>query len=242
MGSLIYLQKLCKMKILILSCFISVAFGQLVTHWNGAVTPVDHANFAATAAHLAIKGHPYVYYGKREAEAEAEADPQYLTYGHHLGHGHLGYAGYGGYPYTTYYGKREAEADPQYLTYGHHLGYSHLGYAGYPYTTYYGKRDADSQYLGYGYGHHLGYSHLGYAGYAGYPYTYYGKRDAEAEPQVLTYGVPAVHHYVPAVHHLSYAAVVVPGLVAHPNGAIVPVEPHEVVKARAEHLAAKASA
>merc|ERR1712111_52627 len=200
---------LCKMKLLILSCFISVSFGQLVTHWNGAVTPVDHANFAATAAHLAIKGHPYVYYGKREAEAEPEANPQYLTYGHHLGYSHLGYAGYAGYPYTTYYGKRDADADPQYL-----------GYAGY--------------------GHHLGYSHLGYAGY---PYTYYGKRDAEAEPQVLTYGVHAGPlNFVPAVHHLSYAAVAVPGLVAHPNGAVVPVEPHEVVKARAEHLAAKASA
>merc|ERR1712025_77473 len=173
--------------------------------------------------------------------AEPEAEPQYLGYGygHHLGYSHLGYAGY---PYTSYYGKREA--DPQYLTYGHHLGYSHLGYAGYagyPYS-YYGKRDAkaDPQYLTYG--HHLGYSQLGYAGYAGYPYSYYGKRNAEAEPQVLTYGVPAVHHYVPAVHPLSYAAVVVPGLVAHPNGAIVPLEPQEVVKARAEHLAAKASA
>merc|ERR1712227_372265 len=173
---------------------------------NGAVTPVDHANFAATAAHLAIKGHPYVYYGKRDAKA----DPQYLTYGHHLGYSHLGYGyGYAGYPYTSYYGKRDADADPQYLTYGHHLGYSHLGYAG----------------------------------YAGYPYSFYGKRDAEAEPQVLTYGVHAGPlNYVPAVHHISYAAVVVPGLVAHPNGAIVPVEPHEVVKARAEHLAAKASA
>merc|ERR1712025_889165 len=172
--------------------------------------------------------------------AEPEADSQYLGYGygHHLGYSHFGYSGY---PYTSYYGKRDAEADPQYLTYGHHLGY---GY-GYPYTSYYGKRDAeaDSQYLGYGYGHHLGYSHLGYARYAGYPYSYYGKRDAEAEPQVLTYGVHAGPlNFVPAVHHLSYAAVAVPGLVAHPNGAIVPVEPHEVVKARAEHLAAKASA
>merc|ERR1712201_9279 len=164
MGSLISPQKLCKMKLLILSCFTSVAFGQLVTHWNGAVTPVDHANFAATAAHLAIKGHPYVYYGKREAEAEPEANPQYLTYGHHLGYSHLGYAGYAGYPYTTYYGKRDADADPQYLGYA--------GYTGYPYT-YYGKRDAeaDPQYLTYG--DHLGYSHLGYAGYAGYPYSYY---------------------------------------------------------------------
>ena len=163
--------------------------------------------------------------------AEPEADPQYLGYGygHHLGYSHFGYSGY---PYTSYYGKRDAEADPQYLTYGHHLGYSHLGYGyGYPYTSYYGKRDAeaDSQYLGYGYGHHLGYSHLGYAGYAGYPYSYYGKRDAE--PQVLTYGVHAGPlNFVPAVHHLSYAAVAVPGLVAHPNGAVVPVEPHEVRK------------
>merc|ERR1719367_844950 len=120
----------------------------------------------------------------------------------------------------------EPEADPQYLTYaGHHLGYSHLGYAGvgyHPYTTFYGKREAeaDPQYLTYA-GHHLGYSHLGY-GYAGYhPYTtFYGKR--EADPQVVTYGIHAVD---------PYAAVVVPGLVAHPNGAVVPVEPHAVVKA-----------
>merc|ERR1711982_129159 len=162
MGSLISLQKLYKMKLLLLSFLVSVSL------------------------------------------AEPEADSRYLGYGygHHLGYSHLGYAGYAGYPYS-YYGKRDAKADPQYLTYGHHLGYSQLGYAG----------------------------------YAGYPYSYYGKRDAEAEPQVLTYGVPAVHHYVPAVHHLSYAAVVVPGLVAHPNGAIVPLEPQEVVKARAEHLA-----
>merc|ERR1719310_2638530 len=129
--------------------------------------------------------------------AEPEADPQYVTYaGHHVGYGHLGYAGIGYHPYTTFYGKREAEADPQYLT-----------YAGYhPYTTFYGKREAD--------------------------------------PQVVTYGIPAVHHAIPAVHHavVPYAAVVVPGLVAHPNGAVVPVEPHAVVKARAEHLAAKASA
>merc|ERR1711936_449862 len=150
--------------------------------------------------------------------AEPEADPQFFsTYGHHLGYSHLGY-GYSGYPYTTaYYGKREAEAEPEAVYYA-------------------------------GHGHHLGYSHLGY-GYSGYPYTtYYGKREAEADPQVMTYAVHhAVHHAVPAVHHavVPYAAVLVhnvPGLVAHPNGAVVPVEPQEVVKARAEHLAAKASA
>merc|ERR1712055_327489 len=57
----------------------------------------------------------------------------------------------------------------------------------------------------------------GYAGYAGYGYAGfpYG-------------GVPV---------HAGFA-----GLVAHPNGAVVPVEPADVVAARAEHLAAVASA
>merc|ERR1711868_13771 len=177
MGSLISPQKVYKMKLLILSCFVSVGFGQLVTHWNGAVTPYDPANAAATAAHLAIKSHPYAFYGKREAEAEPEAEPQYLTYaGHHLGYGHLGY-GYAGYPYTTYtYGKREAEAEPQFYYGGYGRGYygglrGHYG----GYRGYYGKRDAeaDPQYV---YGHHLGYSTLGYgySGYTPYAYGYYG--------------------------------------------------------------------
>jgi hypothetical protein len=56
----------------------------------------------------------------------------------------------------------------------------------------------------------------GYAGYAGYPYAY-------------------AHGVVPV--HAGFA-----GLVAHPNGAIVPVEPADVVAARAAHLAAVASA
>merc|ERR1712012_596942 len=42
---------------------------------------------------------------------------------------------------------------------------------------------------------------------------------------------------LPYVAGLPYA-----GLVAHPNGAVVPVEPADVVAARAEHLAALASA
>merc|ERR1712117_814426 len=39
------------------------------------------------------------------------------------------------------------------------------------------------------------------------------------------------------VGHIAYA-----GLVAHPNGAVVPVEPVDVVNARAEHLAAHQAA
>merc|ERR1740129_1906763 len=53
-----------------------------------------------------------------------------------------------------------------------------------------------------------------YAHHAGYPYAY--------------------HHGIVPVH-AGFA-----GLVAHPNGAVVPVEPAEVVAARAEHLAAHA--
>merc|ERR1711997_945108 len=52
-----------------------------------------------------------------------------------------------------------------------------------------------------------------YAGYAGYGYAGY--------PYAGAYGYP----YAPA-------------LVAHPNGALVPAEPADVVEARAEHLAA----
>merc|ERR1711953_1239518 len=46
-------------------------------------------------------GHPYTYFGKRsadaDAEAKADADP-YLLYGGY-GYGHLGYRGYYGYPH-----------------------------------------------------------------------------------------------------------------------------------------------
>ena len=40
----------------------------------------------------------------------------------------------------------------------------------------------------------------------------------------------------------AYAGLPYAGLVAHPNGAVVPAEPADVVAARQEHLAAHASA
>jgi hypothetical protein len=66
----------------------------LVTHANGAVVPSDTVSVqAARAGHLAYKalGWPYHYLGKREAEAEpeADADPYYL------------YGGYGYHPAIT---------------------------------------------------------------------------------------------------------------------------------------------
>merc|ERR1712083_900876 len=104
------------------------------------------------------------YYGKREADAEAEAKPYYpygvrhLTYGGYLGHHGLGYS-FGGY-----YGKREADAEakPYYpygvghVTYGGYLGHHGLGYS----LGYYGKREAEAEpYYPY---------NFGYTGYGGF--------------------------------------------------------------------------
>merc|ERR1712013_542420 len=127
-------------------------------------------------------GYPYStyshgVYGKREAEAEpeAEADPQYLT-SYRAGYtAPVAYSSYGyGYPsayrygYSRFgYGKREAEAEPeadaQCLT-SYCAGYtSPIAYSNYGY----GKREAesepeaDAQYL-------TTYSNYGYS----YPSTY----------------------------------------------------------------------
>merc|ERR1712202_31379 len=88
-------------------------------------------------------------FGEPEAEANAAADPYYLTYGYGLGH--YGYAGYYGYPYAHYgyWGRKrrsaepeaEATADPKadpYLLYGGYYGHGYgYGYYGYPYGGYY---------------------------------------------------------------------------------------------------------
>merc|ERR1712168_1688639 len=100
------------------------------------------------------------YLGKRSADAEAEADPAYLTYGYHptttysYGYHHAAVpavsAVHSAYVAPTYYshalnnvhylGKRsaeaEAEADPAYLTYGY-TPYA-AGYTPYFGGSYYG--------------------------------------------------------------------------------------------------------
>merc|ERR1711868_295922 len=64
----------------------------------------------------------YGYYGKRDADAEPEADALYGYYGYRP----YGYRAYGyGYPYRYgYYGKRDADAEPQVLAYGAALPYA----------------------------------------------------------------------------------------------------------------------
>merc|ERR1712203_171185 len=64
----------------------------------------------------------------------------------------------------------------------------------------------------------------------------YGRKKREAEPQFLA--APYYAHFAP----YAFAPVPFTPLVAHPNGAVVPLEPEDVVKARADHLAAVAEA
>merc|ERR1712234_154 len=101
---------------------LTVGTSAVVTHTLGEPIVNEHTAVVPTLA----------YYGKRSADAEAEADP-YLLYGGYYGHD------YG------YYGKRSADAEPKadadpYLLYGGYYGHAY-GY-GYPYAYggyYYGK-------------------------------------------------------------------------------------------------------
>merc|ERR1712012_145163 len=129
-----------------------------------------------------VYSHPTAYYGKRDAEAEPEADAYYGYYGYArpYAYGYRSY-GYPAYGYG-YYGKRSADAEAYYGVYGYGLGYAGYGlrtYAGYGYPAYgyYGKRSADAEpkadaYYGvYGYGYAAPYA------YGAYPYSYgaYGR-------------------------------------------------------------------
>merc|ERR1712045_309307 len=64
----------------------------------------------------------------------------------------------------------------------------------------------------------------------------WGRKKREAEPQFLA--APYYAHFAP----YAFAPLPFSPLVAHPNGAVVPLEPEDVVKARADPLAAVAEA
>merc|ERR1712106_635104 len=69
-----------------------------------------------------------------------------------------------------------------------------------------------------------------------------GRMKREADPQVLLAGAYGAYPYAGYGYAgLPYGLPFAP-LVGHPNGAVVPLEPAAVVKARAEHLAAVAEA
>merc|ERR1711951_41968 len=84
----------------------------------------------------------------------------------------------------------------------------------------------------------------------GYPYAYAGAYPyayAGAYPYAYGAAYPYAHagaypYAYAGAYPYAYAGYPYGGLVAHPNGAVVPVEPADVVAARAERLAAHASA
>merc|ERR1712002_1091033 len=127
---------------------------------HAPVTSINNVPVVNAVPHVynAAYTHPYVYghlYGKRDAEAEPEADALYGYYGYR----NYGYSAYRPYAYRPYaygawgYGKRSADAEPEadalYGVYGYgaYRPYAYGAYRPYAYTTRwgYGKRSADAE-------------------------------------------------------------------------------------------------
>jgi len=177
--------------------------GGLTTYANGAVVPTDTpAVAAATAAHLAAKGTPIL-------QDVAVA--------------HVGYAGYAGWPYAHYIGKREADSDADAYLYG--LGY---GYGLHPAVTSVGGLTTysngavvptDPNNLA------ATSAHLAAKGL-----HYIGKR--EAEPYYGIYGAyPVTSSVITSIN---------PALTTYANGAVVPTDPINLA-ATSAHLNEKAA-
>merc|ERR1712212_785466 len=134
------------MKLTLFACLAAAAMAEpkadadaqyLTTYRAGYTTPVAYSNYgygfpSPYGYGLRSFGNSRFGYGKREAEAEPEADAQYLT-SYRAGYAPVAYSNYGyGFPSTYGYGlrnfgysrfgfgKREADAEPeadaQYLT------------------------------------------------------------------------------------------------------------------------------
>jgi len=232
------------MKFLVLAACVAVSSGQgfygLQSHPNGAVTPVDEpAVAAARADHLATKfgaGLGYAGYAP----------------GYAAGYGYAGYAaGYGaGYGYA-------APVATGYAGYGAGYGYAGLGYAGYApgYTAGYGYSGYAPAYAGaYGYAGPLNLNTQLIAHPNGAvvpldePAVAAARADHLASKGVAYAAAAPVVAAVPAVAAAPVAAVgygyagplnLNTQLVAHPNGAVVPLDEPAVAAARADHLATK---
>merc|ERR1712243_291267 len=203
-----------------------IGVGGLTTYANGAQVPTDTpAVAAATAQHLAVKGTPILQ--------DVAIAP-------------VGYAGYGGWPYSHYIGKREAEseADPAIYIAGRApvLSVGHL-------TTYANGAvvPTDTPAVAAATAQHLAAKGTPilqdvtvaapvHYGYAGRPYAHYlGKREADSDADayygVLGYGYGLQH--VPAVTSVG-------GLTTYSNGAVVPTDPIGLA-ATSAHLNEKAA-
>merc|ERR1712136_621615 len=200
-----------------------IGVGGLTTYANGAQVPtVTPAVAAATAAHLAAKGTPIL----QDVAVAPVA--------------HVGYAGYGGWPYAHYIGKREADSDADILI----PGRAPITFVG-AFTTYANGAvvPTDTPAVAAATSAHLAARgtpalHTGYVahiGYAGYPFAghFIGKREAESDAYLgYGYGLGYGIQHVPAVTSVG-------GLTTYSNGAVVPTDFNNLA-ATSAHLAGKA--
>merc|ERR1712224_168432 len=203
------------MKFLVLAACVAVSSAQgffgLQSHPNGAVTPVDEpAVAAARADHLATKFGAGLGY--------AAYAPGYAAGYGFAGYGGLGYAGYG---------------------YGAGLGYA--GYAG-AYAAgygYAGPLNLNTQLITHPNGAVVPLDEPAVAAARADHLASKGVAYAAAAPVVAA--VPAVAAAPVAAVGYGYAGPLNLNthLVAHPNGAVVPVDEPAVAAARADHLATK---
>merc|ERR1712130_566568 len=238
------------------SLFVAGASAQLVHYPNGAVAPYDPNNAAATAAHLQANAeagklinpfgvhasglvHPVHYYGKREAQvldpatnlvtypngAVAPFDPNVAAA---TAYHYSAKAAHGYYPF---------------------LGAANVHPAG---AVVYGRKKREAQLpvnLVTGYAHTPYFGLLGHVAPVVAPFTAHPNgalvpaepadvvedREAQVPVQLVT-GLTATSYLAASPfgflgHHVAVAPVTSP-FTAHPNGALVPEEPAEVVEAR----------
>merc|ERR1712013_256735 len=218
------------MKFLVLAACVAVSSAQgfygLQSHPNGAVTPVDEpAVAAARADHLATKfgaGLGYAGYAP----------------GYAAGYGYAGYAaGYGaGYGYSGY-GAGYGYAAPVVATgYAGYAGYA-TAYAGaYGYA---GPLNLNTQLIAHPNGAVVPLDEPAVAAARADHLASKGVAYAAAAPVVAA--VPAVAAAPVAAVGYGYAGPLNLNtqLIAHPNGAVVPLDEPAVAGARADHLATK---
>merc|ERR1712215_669891 len=200
---------------------------QLVVYPNGAVAPFDPNNAAATKEHFAALN-----------EAGAAVNP-YFTHAQDLAV--AAPVTYAGLPIAGIYGRKKRSADPQVLGADGLVTYPNGAVA--PFDPNVALATAQHYQAKAVYGSGVpreGAANVHPAAVPALPYAaaVYGRKKREADAQVLLAGA---YPYAYGYAGLPYALPIAP-LVAHPNGAVVPLEPADVVKARADHLAAVAEA
>merc|ERR1711915_1089730 len=205
------------MQFLIAAALFASSTAQLVVYPNGAVAPFDPNNAAATKEHFAALN-----------EAGAAVNP-YFTHAQDLAV--AAPVTYAGLPIAGIYGRKKRSADPQVLGADGLVTYPNGAVA--PFDPNVAIATANHYAAKAAYGSWVplaGATNVHPAAVPAYPaLALAGRKKREADAQVLVAGA------------LPYAAPIAP-FVAHPNGAVVPLEPADVVKARADHLAAVAEA